>query len=674
MNIQILHSWLLEHLETKASPQKVGESLALCGPSVEKVEKHGNDWLYDIEVTTNRIDMMSVIGIAREATVILPQFGYKATPKPLTLNRKALLKKEKGKNYSLTIETNKNLTNRVMAVVMDVTMGKTPDWIKERLEAAGIRSLNPVIDVTNYVMTEIGHPTHVFDYDRIKSHTLIFRLSKKGEKITTLDEKTYELPGGDSVIDDGTGTIVDLPGIMGTENSVVTDKTKRIIFFIDNNDPVLMRKTSMTLGIRTVAATLNEKRVDPELAEVAMLRGIEIYKKICQAHVVSKLYDIYPNKPKIQVIKVSLEFINNRLGVELKAPFVKKILEGLGFTTTQTTGKNPEFTINVPSWRTHDVQIPEDIVEEVARIYGYFNLPSRLPTGEIPQPSSQQQIFYWEKVVKNALKHWGFFETYTYSLVSKEMIALFNQDPEKHLKIRNPLTTEWEYLRRSLVPSLLQTLAKNQDKTEKLQLFELANVYEPQEGELPKEKLMLCVIESGDVFLHTKGIAEALGKELGISFTFSPSGEEEFLESILQAKITVKGKGVGVIGRVTNEMTQKFGLKEPATLCYLDFEALVLHATKNKAYTPLPKYPPIIENLTFFNEGQVPVASILKAGKQVSPLVHQIKVVDFYENKINLEIAYLDRTKNLTSEEVTPMRRKLIVAIEKLGLTLQGAA
>ena len=420
MNIQILDSWLRTFLDTNAKPKEIRDSLALCGPSVEKVEKHGqDDWLYDIEITTNRVDMISVYGIAREAAVILPQFGFKAKLKNLDIKDKLT---SPTKTLPLTIETQAGLTHRVMAMVMDnVQIGKSPDWVKVRLEAAGIRSLNNVIDVTNYVMTEIGHPCHVFDYDKIKGHLLRFRLSKKGEHMVTLDGKEHKLPGGDIVIEDTSGEIIDLPGIMGTKNSVVNSKTERIVLLIDNNNAQLMRQTSMTLGIRTVAVTLNEKRVDPELGKTAILRGIELYQQIAQAKIASKLHDVYTDKPKDQSITCSLQFIQDRIGVKLETDFVTKTLKGLGFKTTLKKGddKSQNLICTVPTWRTHDVTIPEDIVEEVARIYGYHNVPSRLVTGEFPQPNPQEQQFYWEDKIKQALKHWGFYENYTYSLVSQ---------------------------------------------------------------------------------------------------------------------------------------------------------------------------------------------------------------------------------------------------------------
>src|SRR5260221_1504967 len=307
MNIQILHSWLLEYLDTNATPAKIGEYLSLCGPSVEKIEKRGNDWLYDIEVTTNRVDMMSVYGIAREAAVILPQFGVKASLKPL----KSKVPQFPKISLPLTIKSNDTLVKRTMGVVFtDIKNWKTPDWMKTRLEASGIRSLNAVIDITNYVMTEIGHPCHVFDYDLIKNHTIIIRESKKGEKIIGLDNKTYTLPEGSIVFDDSTGTIIDLPGIMGTKNSVVNDDTKTVLFEIENNDPVRIRKASMTTGIRSVAATLNEKGVDPELAEKAMLRGIELFQELTGATIASKIYDHYAKPYMAKKITLSKSFID----------------------------------------------------------------------------------------------------------------------------------------------------------------------------------------------------------------------------------------------------------------------------------------------------------------------------------------------------------------------------
>jgi len=677
MDIKILHSWLLEYLQTNAEPLEIGRCLALCGPSVEKVEQWGKqDYLYSIEVTTNRVDMMSVYGIAREAAVILPQFGYRAALKPLsTPNRQA--------NYNsplpLQIKTDPNLTNRAMAQIMQIKTPRpeTPSWMKERLEAADIRSLNLIVDITNYVMLEIGHPTHVFDYDRIKSHKMIFRPSKKGERVKTLDDKNYILHGGDSVIDDGTGVIIDLPGIMGTANSVVTDETKTIIFFIDNNNPKLMRQTSMQHGIRTSAVTLNEKHVSPELAEIAMQRGIQLYQQLCDAKPAAKLIDIYDQKPKTKSIEVPLLFIEDRLGVSLDPKFVTKTLGGLGFITKLIKATNSKFTtyniqFTTPYWRNHDISIPEDIVEELARIYGYHNLPSILPTGELPKPNPQQEQFVWEQKIKSALKYWGFYESYSYSLVSKDLIESFDLDLKNQLKLKNPLSTDWEYLRNSLIPSLLTIIGLNQNKVKTFNVFEMANVYTPVKDRLPQETLHLCLSSIGHDFFYLKGIIENLCAELGIQIGFQISRDNHWLETDKQVSILVNNIEVGFLGQLKTVFQIKAKIVEPVFIADFDFEKLVKYVSKNKTYTPIPKYPPIIEQYTFINETHVAAAKILAASSNFDSLINKVEIAGVYENKITVDVTFLDNTKNLSDEEVKKVRKGLVREIEKMGLKLQG--
>src|SRR3990167_5939988 len=306
MNILIPNSWLKDYLETNATPQEFASAMSLTSVSIERIEKVDDDIVFDIEVTTNRPDLMSLEGIAREASAVLPEQSFKAVFKP----HKISPLKTTDKSPFLKIESDKTLVNRIVAVVMEVTLGSSPEKISKRLEKTGIRSINNVVDVTNYIMREIGHPAHVFDYDRLLTHTLVIRKSKKGEKIETLDEKKYTLQGDDIVADNGTGKIVDLLGIMGTANSVVTDDTKRIVLFLDNNNPHLLRKTSMNLGIRTEAAVLNEKGVDPTLMIPAILRGIELYKEIANGKLLSDIIDIYPNKPKAKTVTVLKEKID----------------------------------------------------------------------------------------------------------------------------------------------------------------------------------------------------------------------------------------------------------------------------------------------------------------------------------------------------------------------------
>jgi phenylalanyl-tRNA synthetase beta chain len=475
MNIKILDSWLKDFVKTKATPQKIGELLSASSVSVERIEPYNDDFTYDIEITTNRPDLMSVVGLARETTTVLNQNGITAEfvgPK--------LAKPQTPKTNLIEIKNDPKLVNRLCAVVMEVKIGKSPKEIADHLESSGTRSLNNLIDVTNYVMKTIGHPSHVFDFDRLNTKTLTIREAKKGEMIKTLDEKEYVLNGGEIVAANDENEIVDLLGIMGLQNSVVTENTKRILFFINNNQPVKIRKASMALGIRTEAAVINEKNLDAELAYDALLYGIEMFKEIADGKIVSDIIDIYPNKVKQHSIEVPLIKINQVIGIDIDPEKALQSLESLGFKAKIVGGK---IKVEVPSFRIGDVEIEEDVIEEIARIYGYHNLPSLLPpqTQVIAHKFANQ--FYFEQRVKNALKYWGFTEVYSYSMVSEE---LFEGSPAEAVEISNPLSEEWIYLRKTLVPSLLKIISENKNR-EIIKIFEIANVYNKRSNDLPKE-------------------------------------------------------------------------------------------------------------------------------------------------------------------------------------------
>ncbi|HET9946868.1 MAG TPA: phenylalanine--tRNA ligase subunit beta, partial [Patescibacteria group bacterium] len=510
MDIRILDSHLREHLQTNAKPLDIAKAMSLTSASIERVEPFGKDWVYSAEITTNRPDMANVRGLAREAATVLPEFGFSAKLLPLSLPK---VKKESSEDLPLNIKVDEKLVNRVCGIVMEVVVKDSPKEIQERLEAAGIRSLNNLIDVTNYVMLEIGHPAHVFDYDRLKNHTLIIRESKKGETIITLDKKHHTLPGGDIVADNGEGEIIDLLGIMGTDNSVVTNNTKRILFFFDNNDPWKIRKTSMGLAIRTEAAALNEKGIDPELAMEALLRGVGLYKEIADAKVISEIIDIYPHQPKAKTITVENERIQKIIGVDIPTEKSVKILESLGFSVKK---QNSTLHVQVPSWREKDVEIAEDVAEEVARMYGYHNIPSFLPPFEMATFYHQNtNQFFWENRVKEMLKYWGFIEVYTYSMVSEK---LFEGPLEEAVTLSNPLDQDHVYMRSTLTPSLLEVLEGNKGE-EHIMIFEIANTYKKnKKGHLPIETRVLSLALKGEkaAFYHAKGYIEQLTKDMGI--------------------------------------------------------------------------------------------------------------------------------------------------------------
>lgn len=670
MNILLPDSWLREYLDTKATPAQIKECLSLCGPSVERINKVGGDDVYEIEITSNRVDMASVYGIAKEAAAILPRFNIAAKLKQLKVKEPS----PPAVSLPMDVSDPGKICNRILGIVMEVEpMKSAPSYMKDRLEKSGVRSLNNLVDITNYVMLELGHPSHVFDYDRIKTHKFLLRFAKKNELIITLDGKKYLLDSEDVIIDDGTGRAIDLPGIMGTENSVVNENTRRIFFFIESNNPVLIRKTSMRYGIRTMAAAINEKHPDPELPKIALLRGIELYQQIANAKVNGNIIDIYPSPPKPQQIKVSINFINERLGIELKVQEIIDILQSLGFNQQLITD-NQQLIITPPSFRQFDVTIPEDIVEEVARIYGYHNLPSRLMTGEIPVTdppageADKPQILSLEEKIKNILKYWGYTETYNYSFISKELIEKSGLKTGDHLKVANPLTEEIEFMRTSLIPSMLTVIAKNQFYSDNLKLFELANIYIPKNKDLPSEIPILTISNQED-FYKLKGIVSALLKEVDISdiTEIIPQEDKDYAgtwrhlwhpQQILS--LVKNGKILGYVGEVHPTLIQNFQIKNDLFLAVINVEMLVSLSNPMKRYVPISSYPPVVEDLTLQYPPKTYIGPIISEIYKINNLVKKVKVVDYYQNATTLRITYQDEKRNLENEDVKSVRLQII--------------
>lgn len=652
MNIKILDSWLREHVKTDAKPAKIGELLSLTSVGVERIEKYKNDIVYDIEVTTNRPELMSVMGLAREAATVLPQNGIKAS---LVEHRLEMPRVSIKNSPKINIKADPKLVRRVLAVVLEVTIKDSPQVIKDRLESSEIRSLNNAIDVTNYIMRETGHPTHAFDYDRIKNHTLIIRESKKGEKIKTLDKKEYVLSGGDIVADDGTGEINDLLGIMGTENSVVSKDTKRILFFIDSVEPNHIRKTSMEHGIRTEAAVLNEKGLNPEHAERAFIMGIKLFQKIADAKIVSDIIDIYHEKPKANVISVTEQKINQVVGIQIPLKQSAEILTKLGFEVKQ---KDTTLEVTVPpELAGEDMLIPEDLIEEIARIYGYHNIPNKLPAITDAAPVHvEDNEFYWEDRVRDAFKYWGFTEVYTYPMVSEELSI---KPVEQSVKIQNQLSDDMVYMRRSLIPSLEQVVKENLDH-EVIKIFEIANVYEKNGRNLPKQMLRLGgLIRKPKVsFAEAKGYLEQLFEDTGVANT-----SWKLLEGTRYGATVFVGKEELGVVEIIDEATIDFEL---------DFDIVLKHVVLKKVYKPISKFPPIVEDMAVIAPVDVLTGDLMEAIAKQSALIADVSLLDKYKDTRTFHIIYQSHQKNLTDKEVGEVREKIIKMLkDKFGAVLK---
>lgn len=646
MNILVPYTWLKEHLNTTASPEEMQRLLSLSGPSVESIEKKQGDHVFNIEITTNRMDSASIRGVARETSIILPQASLKANlvqvasyvPKKNELSHDST-------QFPIKIINDSTLCPRVTCVILSVKTGQTPVWMKTRLEQVGIRSLNNIIDVTNYVMTEIGQPTHVFDADRL-GKTMNIRESKKGETLVTLDDKKHTLLGGDIVVDNGKGELVDLIGIMGTANSVVTDQTKRILFFIEHANPIRIRKTSMGLAIRTNAAQLNEKMLDPNLVMDAMLRGIALFQDVADATLESPILDLYPRPVTQRTMTLSERKTETYLGVSLPIPKQIEILKGLGCKVEQKKGS---LLVTIPTFRP-DLEIPVDLVEEIARIYGYHNLPSTLMNTRLPTSYPENTNFALEYDVKQFLATLGWQEVYTYSAVSADLAQQSGVPVEKHLALANPLNDEHVYMRQSLVPSHIEVIEKNKHLPS-VSIFELANVYMPREKELPDENLRLT-LTSNEPFRVVKGTVEAL-----LAHLFIPTDHISFNQnSEHHADIRVGKKRVGSL------------IYEPGrsiTIAGFDWKELLSVARKHPTYKPISQFSPILEDLTFTLPEGIKVGEVLFTVKTLHPSIVNASMKDVYKKNITVSIQYLSQDKQITGEDVTPIRKKIVDTIQK---------
>ena len=664
MNIKITYDWLLEYLDTDADPYEMQKFLSLCGPSIETVEKVGDsakggltDYVFDIEITSNRIDMASVFGVAQEAQAILPMFGKKAKLKVNPLKRYSFesVKAMPTKSHSLSVQIeDPALVSRFTAIVFDqVVLSQSPEKISKRLQLSGIKSINNVVDISNYLMLSLGQPVHMFDYDQIKDGVMKVRRSIKGEKLKTLDSKELTLPGDDIVIEDGAGRLIDLCGIMGGENSSITNDTTRIVFFVQTYDKKAIRKTSMVTGQRTLAATYFEKGLDPERVESTFAYGIELLQELTQGVVRSELIDIYPHKKQETHVKAYLKDIQRVIGIALEEEKVTSILTDLGFTVDRHENNElayPDgvhFDVTVPTFRVDDVAIQEDIIEEVARVYGYHNLPNTIsPLTYIKQPKNISNLYTVQYRSKYYLKHLGLHEFLNYSMVSGDLLTSLDFKLSDHLKIANTISSEIEYMRTSLLPSLIKNMKENSGRKNQLKLFEIAKIYEPRTGDLPDELHRLAVAVNTD-FNDLKGMVTALFHELNIHNFSIKSGDHHLMANV--ASIYLGDTMIGSFGALHKKYADKLNLTEQIYIAEIDFEPIIqnyqtIHAFK----TPL-QYAVVKLDLTVIKK--ISYQKMHELAFANSNLLQNVEYVSSFENKISLRFYFSSKTKNITEKE-----------------------
>ncbi|NTU73147.1 phenylalanine--tRNA ligase subunit beta [Candidatus Roizmanbacteria bacterium] len=648
MDIKITYNWLLDYLETDADPYEIQKYLSLCGPSIDRVHKGEDDYVFDIEVTTNRIDMASVFGIAQEAQAILPQFGKKAVLKYNPLDKYTFSSIQEQDELPLHLEIDSKLATRfTMAVIKGISIHPSEEIIRKRLTYCGINSINNVVDVSNYLMLSLGQPSHVFDYDRITEGVFKMRLSQKGEKIVTLDKKELTLPGNDIVMEDASGKLIDLCGVMGGLSSSVTENTKNVVLFVQTYDKRKIRRTSMTTAQRTIASTYFEKGLDENRVEHAFVYGIDLLLQQTGGLVASKLYDIYPTKNEPKHISVSLDDINRVMGVEVELKTVRDILSRLGFGVEERSEN--VLNVIVPTYRIQDIELKEDIIEEIARVWGYHNLPNNIQnTGYVKQPKEMEQLFSLQSKTKYTLKHYGFHESMNYSMISADLIKALGDNPDRYLKIKDAISAEIEYMRQSLFPSLLKNVKDNEGKSDSLNFFEIAKVYSPHENDLPDEKFMLALATNGS-FYDLKGAIEVLARELNIQNIAFTTGSNRLFSSA-QAEVWIDDKKFGDIGLLSAAIQEKLMIKQPVMIAELDFTVLMENYHLLPRYVAPNPFAAIKLDLTI-NDPKYSYQEMTVKAHEVTPFLKEIHVIDTFKNNITLRFLFNSSEKNLTEIE-----------------------
>lgn len=666
MNILIPHKWLLEHLDTEAGPKEIQEKLSLSGPSVERIYDKAGESVYDIEVTTNRVDSMSIRGIARESAVILEEFGIPAKLKPLPV-ADTQLEPDLPEDQLLPmpeIKGDPKLCNRITAIILQgVERTPTPDWMAQKLTQIDINIHDSVIDITNYITHELGHPIHAFDYDKLMAlgGQIIVKEAETGKEFTTLDGVTYKTVGGEVVFENNQGEIIDLPSIKGTLNSSIDDSTKNVLLLVDSIMPAKIRFASMTHQIRTVAAQLNEKSVDPHLGLPTMTFGVKLYRELCNAKVASHLFDDFPGSFSLETVNLPLKTVHEYLGLELPVEKIIKILTSL---ECQVENNGDSLAVTPPTFRS-DLTIPADLIEEIARIYGYHNLPSKLMQGEIPTNKPLNTDFVIENRIQRYLSAIGWQEVYSFSLVSSDVALKSGYSLEEHLALQNPLTEDHVYLRRNLLASLEQVLDENADR-QNFSIFELANTYQPRSGDLPNEEMTLGMT-SNKPYRQIRGDLEALLRQFFIkNIKIEPDNTQDVIQQGKIIAITEGDSPEVELGILQINHKHQVG-------CQISLPTLVKIAKTHPQYQPIPAFAPLMEDLTLTLEEKTPIGLVMDAIHDQDELVQRVSLTSEYERNFTFRITFQSRERNLSNEEVRPIREKIVRTVaEKFGAKLVG--
>lgn len=636
-----------------------------------------HDVRFEYEITSNRVDCFGMTGIAREAAAT---FGKKFVPPVVTETGNS----ENVNDYISVEVKNPELCPRYTArVVKNIKLAPSPEWMQRRLASVGIRPINNIVDITNYVMEEYAQPMHAYDLDTIEDRKIIVRKAENGEKFTTLDGQERELDDTMLMICDGKKP-VGIAGIMGGENSMITDNVKTMLFEAATFDGTNIRLSGKKLGMRTDAQAKFEKGLDPNNAIEAMNRACQLVEELGAGEVVGGVIDYYPVKKEPIRIPYDADKINALLGTDIDEETMIKYFETIDLTVDREKKE-----VIVPTWR-QDLERLADLAEEVARFYGYDKIPMTLPKSSATAGGLSEKLIH-ENMARTVVESYGFCEGMTYSFESPKVYDKLNLSEDdnlrKSIKISNPLGEDYSVMRTSALGGMLTSLSTNYNRRNKnVRLYELANVYIPKSlplTELPDERMQLTLGAYGEGDFYTmKGVIEAVMKKLGLSekAVYDPNAGKSFLHPGRQANVIYKGKVVAYLGEVHPVVQKNFSIGERTYIAVIDMQSLTEMSDFDVKYTGVPKFPAMTRDISLSMKKEVLAGDVEAViSKKGGKLVESYELFDVYEGSqlnsgyksLAYKIVFRAPDRTLKDEEVNNAMNKIIAALEEMDVVLR---
>ncbi|MEE8359744.1 MAG: phenylalanine--tRNA ligase subunit beta [Candidatus Omnitrophota bacterium] len=677
--MKIPYSWLKDHVNFGTlKAEEVAEKLTIIGLEVVMIEKNFGDSIFDIEVTPNRPDCLSILGIAREAAASM----NKKLKMPKAKELKAVIKEKP----TIEIRDKKLCPRYTGRIIKNVKVAPSPKWLSSKLEKMDLRSVNNVVDVTNFCLFETGQPTHAFDYDKLKGR-IIIRRARKDEKMVTIDGRERALDPDMLVIADEEKPIA-LAGVMGSKETEVTEKTKNILFESAYFEPISIRRTSRRLGLISESSYRFERSVDMGGIVSTSNKACVLIIELCGGKP-GPIQDAGTKDPKIVKIMLAPEKVKRILGVDISDSAIKKALLSLQLDV-EPSGKRA-MVVSVPTFR-QDLKTDVDLVEEIIRMYGYDRLKSTMPT-IVGHPERVERPRELLNTTRDTLVALGLDEIITYSLVAKDEAGYIEKTKEEEtIVIQNPLSIEQEIMRPTLIPGILHTVIWNLNRGNKdLMIFEAGRTYSKR-GKHYKEEESLSIAFAGErgaswedraqfSFFDMKGVLEILFERLGVSgVIFNNEGFPAFLTGEAAA-IEVSKEGIGFLGGVRQEVLDKFGIKTETLVCQISLDKLFKYVDLVKRFKEMPKFPSAKRDISIIIKKDVSYHTITSTMKQEGgELLENIELFDLYvgpqiphdSRSLAYSIEYRAQDRTLIDDEVARLHGKVCDAlVQKLGATIR---